>query len=114
MSNIYNLKDLTALNSPNNMKTKIFIGVCILFLLSGCRKYCWKCTAITEYKYFYIKGSDTILVYYIDGSHPTGYDSLQTLGYFPSLGGYVEIPIDYSFCDGGERLKPYTKCYRVK
>ncbi len=97
---------------------KIIIGLFfVLLIISGCKKNCWRCTAITQYKYLYIKGVDTVLVYYIEEARPYNHDSLVDLGYFPTWAGpdaTVEIPIDYSFCNEGSDFKPYKKCYRVK
>ena len=86
-----------------------------LLLIASCQKNCWHCTAIRAHVHLYTKGNDTIKILFIEGAIPNSGDSLRDLGYLLDYtNNYEEIPIDYSFCNGGETFGAYDKCNRTK
>ena len=96
------------------MKKNLLIFFIIIGFISGCKKNCWKCTAIVEEVYLYTKGIDTITVFFIEGADVRYGDSLTDMGYSNQWIENRNIPTDFTFCNEGSDFHPYTNCFRTK
>ena len=84
-------------------------------MASSCQKNCWHCSSIMADKYAYVRGTDTVIVDFIEGGPlSVTSDSLRQLGYDQIYMGELKIPMSFELCNGGSRFHAYRDCYKIK
>lgn len=84
-------------------------------LFGSCQKKCLHCNSIMACEFAYIKGTDTVIVDFIEGgANPIFADSLWHLGYTKTYLKWVKLPVSFDYCNEGSTFIIYRDCYRIK